>query len=210
MLNLPIVMFHYLLSVSLIFFAQTAELSISSPQTGQVLRGQVEITGNLDVSNFSSAELAFTYTLPEGGGSNPADNWFTIQTFSRPVKGSAIATWNTSAVTDGDYTLRLRVLFQDGTSQDVSVSNLKVRNDVSLPTDTPTVTVTITPSEISPTPTSTRLPDETILSFPSPIPLLTNPASLTVPSLYSTFGCGALIAFVLIIVFFLLLRVHRN
>ena len=207
MLNLPIVMFQYLLSFSLILFAQTAELSILSPQTGQILRGQVEITGNLDLPNFSSAELAFGYSA-----SDPADRsaWFIIQTFPQPVKGSAIAVWDTSALTDGDYTLRLRVFFQDGTSQDILISDLKVRNDVPLPTATPTVTSTATPLITTPLPTSTRLPDATTLIFPSPVPLPANPASLTVPSLYSTFGRGALIVFVLFVIFSLLLRLRRN
>ncbi|NOT06339.1 MAG: hypothetical protein HOP27_17240 [Anaerolineales bacterium] len=205
MLNLPIVMFQYLLSFSLILFAQTAELSISSPQTGQILRGQVEITGNLDIPNFSSAELAFGYSA-----TNPASNWFTIQTFPQPVKGPAIAVWDTSRLTDGDYILRLRVFFQDGTSQDVLVSDLKIRNDVPLPTNTPTATPTATPLITTPLPTSTRLPDATTLTFPSPMPLPSNPASLTVPSLYSTFGRGALIVFVLFGIFSLLLRLRRN
>ena len=207
MLNLPIVMFQYLLSFSLILFAQTAELSISSPQAGQILRGQVEITGNLDLPNFSSAELAFGYSA-----SDPADRsaWFIIQTFPQPVKGSAIAVWDTSALTDGDYTLRLRVFFQDGTSQDILISDLKVRNDVPLPTNTPTATQTATPLITTPLPTSTRLPDATTLTFSSPVPLPANPASLTVPSLYSTFGRGALIVFVLFVIFSLLLRLRRN
>lgn len=207
MLNLPIVMFQYLLSFSLILFAQTAELSISSPQAGQILRGQVEITGNLDLPNYSSAELAFGYSA-----SDPADRsaWFIIQTFPQPVKGSAIAVWDTSALTDGDYTLRLRVFFQDGTSQDILISDLKVRNDVPLPTNTPTATQTATPLITTPLPTSTRLPDATTLTFPSPVPLPVNPASLTVPSLYSTFGRGALIVFVLFVIFSLLLRLRRN
>ena len=82
MLNLPIAMFNHLL-ISLVFFlAQTANISIASPQPGDILRGQVEIVGNMDVPNFASAELAFSYA------SNPADSWFTIQTFSQPVSRS--------------------------------------------------------------------------------------------------------------------------
>ena len=203
MLNLPIVMFQYLLSFSLILFAQTAELSILSPQTGQILRGQVEITGNLDLPNFSSAELAFGYSA-----SDPADRsaWFIIQTFPQPVKGSAIAVWDTSALTDGDYTLRLRVFFQDGTSQDILISDLKVRNDVPLPTATPTATQTATPLITTPLPTSTRLPDATTLTFPSPMPLPSNPASVPTFSIYSTFARGVLLVMVLFFVFGIFLR----
>ena len=209
MLNLPIVMFHYLLAFSLIFFAQTAEPSILAPHTGQTLRGQVLITGNLDVINFSWAELAFAYSASDAAQSLA---WFVLQTFSPPVKDSTIAVWDTTLLTDGDYTLRLRVNFLDGTLRDILVSDLKIRNDVPLPTEThtATATLTLTPDILIPTSTPTRLPEVTTPIFPSPIPLPTNPASLTVPALYSTFGRGALIAFVLFVLFSLLLRLRRN
>jgi hypothetical protein len=209
MLNLPIVMFNYMLAFSLILFAQTAEISISTPKAGQVLRGQVQIAGNLDVPNFTSAELAFAYSASDAAQTFA---WFAIQTFSQPVKDSAIAVWDTTLLTDGDYTLRLRVIFLDGTSRDILVSGLKIRNDVPLPTETPTATatLTLTPDILIPTLTPTRLAEVTTSIFPSPLPLPTNPASLTVPGLYSTFGRGALIAFVLFVLFSLLLRLRRN
>ena len=134
MLNLPIAMFNQLL-ISLVFLVQSANALIVSPQPGDVLRGQVEIVGEMNIPNFASAELAFSYA------SNPADRftWFTIQTFSQPVQ-SPIATWDTTKLTDGDYILLLRVLLQDGSSQDVVVSDLKIRNDTPLPTASPTAT----------------------------------------------------------------------
>lgn len=211
MLKLSIVMFHYLLAFSLILFAQTAEISISTPQAGQILRGQVPITGNLDVPNFSSAELAFAYSALDA-----AQTWFTIQTFSQPVKDSAIAVWDTTLLTDGDYTLRLRVYYLDGTSQDILISDLKIRNDVPLPSATPTATaaLTLTPNVLTPTSTPTLVPTLTpevsATPYPSPIPLPTNPAALSVPALYITFGRGALIAFVLFPLFSLLFRLRRN
>ncbi|MBK8419669.1 MAG: hypothetical protein IPL17_12695 [Anaerolineales bacterium] len=52
--------------------------------------------------------------------------------------------WDTTLLTDGDYTLRLRVYFQDGASQDILIQDLKLRNDVPLPTETPTATATLT------------------------------------------------------------------
>lgn len=205
MLNLPIVMIQIFLSLFLVLFTQTAELSITSPQEGQILRGKVEIAGNLDIPNFSSAELAFAYV-------NSADNWFTIQTFFQPIKDAVLATWDTSPITDADYTLRLRVFLQDGSFQDVFISNLKVRNDMPTPTTVPTITPTATstlPATITP-PAPTDQPAPPATAFPSPLPLPANPASVTTFSIYSTFARGGLVVLVLFIVFSLLLRIRKN
>jgi len=202
MLNLPIAMFNYLLSIFLFLFAQTPGAAVTSPQTGQILRGKVDITGNLDIPNFSSAELDFAYA------SDSANTWFTIQTFSQPIKDAVLAVWDTTVLTDGDYTLRLRVFLQDGSFQDVLVSNIKIANDVLLPTDTPTAT--LIPTATIPPPTATRMPDAVINAFPSPTPLTGNPASVTTTSIYSTFTQGGLIVLVLFVLFSLILRLRKN
>jgi hypothetical protein len=212
MLNLPIAMFNHLLISLVLFFAQTANISIVSPQPGDTLRGQVEIVGNMDVPNFSSAELAFSYA------SNPADRfaWFTIQTFPQPVTVPTIATWDTTTLTDGDYVLHLRVFLQDGSSQDVVVSDLKIRNDTPLTEDAPTATessdsITINPLPISsPVGTVTVQPDPALPTFPSPTPLPVNPASVTSPAIYFNFARGALITLVLFAFFSLILRLRKN
>jgi len=202
MLNLPIAMFKHLLIPLILFLAQTADISITSPQPGDTLRGQVDIVGNMDIPNFASAELAFSYA------SNPTDSWFTIQTFSQPVKDPAVATWDTTLLTDGDYILHLRVILQDGSSQDVVVSGLKIRNDVPLPTVSPTATL---PSQIStPLPTLTLQPATALPIFPSPTSLPANPASVASPSIYSNFARGALITLVLFAFFSLIFRLRKN
>jgi hypothetical protein len=188
----------------LVLLAQTTNISISSPQSGDILRGQVEIVGNMDVPNFASAELAFSYV------SNPADSWFTIQTFPQPVQNNpTFAVWDTTTLTDGDYILHLRVFLQDGSTQDVVVSDLKIRNDTPPPTALPTTTessgfITINPTATLP-PAATALP-----SFPSPTPLPANPASVTSTSIYSNFAQGALITLVLFAFFSLILRLRKN
>jgi len=200
MLNLSIAMFKHFISL-IVFLAQSANILIVSPQSGDVLRGQVEITGNMDIPNFASAELAFSYA-------DSTESWFTIQTFSQPVKDSVIAVWDTTTVTDGDYTLHLRVILQDGSSQDVVVSDLKIRNDTPLPTETPTATL---PSQFStPLPTSTVPPEPALPTFPSPTPLPVNPASVTRFSIYLNFARGALITLVLFAFFSLILRLRKN
>ena len=203
MLNLPIAMLKLPVIFSLIWLMQSTNISITSPISGDVIRGQVPITGNMDVPNFASAELAFSYA------SHPADSWFTIQTFPQSVKDSTLATWDTTALTDGDYILHLRVILQDGSSQDVVASDMKVRNDSPPLTETPTATESAS-SVVNPLYTPTVQPDTPLPSFPSSTPLPINPASVTSSSIYSNFERGALMAFVFFIVFFLLLRLRKD
>lgn len=206
MLDLPIAMFRSVLILALVFFAQTADIAIIFPISGDTLRGQVEIAGNLDVPNFASAELAFSYA------SNPADSWFVIQTFPQPPQGPVIAIWDTTSLTDGDYTLHLRVFFQDGSSQDVVVTDLKIRNDV-LPTSTPSPTATESFGDITiKTPPTQTLPplDTPLPTFASPTAMPANPASVTSASIFSFFGHGALIVLILFMFFSLILRLRKN
>src|SRR5512146_3312345 len=102
--------------VLLLIAAQTgAPVTITSPAAGEVLRGQVTVTGNLDLPRFASAPLDFAYAPP------PTDRWFTIRAFSGPIVNSSMTVWDTTLITDGDYILRLRVDFEDGTFQEVTV-----------------------------------------------------------------------------------------
>lgn len=204
MLNLPIAMLEVFLLLTLLF--QNPGVTLTSPQSGDVLRGQVEIFGQMDVPNFSSAELSFSFSA-----SDSADAWFTIQTFPQPKTDSLLAVWDTTSVTDGDYTLHLRVYFQDGTSQDAAITDLKIRNDVVLPTETPMEAFQVStpliaqPQAVTPLP----LPTQT-LAFVQPTPLPQNPASLDKDSVYSTFGRGALIALVAFVLISILLRLRKN
>ena len=189
----------------LLFLIQDSPAGISAPQSGDVIRGQVEIAGNMTVPNFSSAALEFKYA------SDSADNWFTIQTFPQPVADSALAVWDTTALTDGDYDLRLRIFLIDGTFQDVIIADLKIRNDTPEPTE---IVLTETPlpqfNAATPFPALSQLTSTAIITFPSSTPLPANPASVTTTSIYSTFSRGALIVLILFIFFSLILRLRKT
>jgi len=192
-----------LLFAFMLFWVQDSPTAITSPQAGQELRGKVQIVGNMTVLNFGSAELAFKYAA-----SDSADNWFTIQTFSQPVTDPALAAWDTTSLTDGDYTLRLRVFLVDGTFQDAVVSDLRIRNDtpVILPTET-----SFPQFEAVTAPAALTEPSATAeIIFPTSTPLPANPASITSSSIYSTFARGAWIVLVLFIFFALILRLRKN
>ena len=208
MLNLYVQLMKLRLLISLVLLmiaAQTAPLAITSPLAGDVLRGQVTITGTTDVDNFLSAQLDFAYA------SNPDGNWFTLQAFSQPVQNSALATWDSTAISDGDYILRLRVNLNDGTSQEVTVP-IKIQNDVPLPT--PTVVITSTPDSttidiptpflLAASPTPTEVPRPTPTAFP------TNSVSLNQNAIYSSLGRGALVIIGLFIFAGLIIRFRRS
>jgi hypothetical protein len=168
------------------------------------LRGQVTVTGNLDLPSFASARLDFAYAP------NPTDTWFTIQAFSGPVVNSSLTVWDTTLITDGDYILRLRVDFEDGTFQEVNVP-VKVGNDL-LPTATP-LPATPTPQEVDvlvPTPfLLAASPTPTEMPRPTPTALPANPASLRQSEIYASLGRGALAIFGLFALAGIILRLRR-
>src|SRR5258706_5487457 len=130
--------------VLLMLAAQTTPpIAISSPLAGDVLRGQVTITGTTDIPNFLSAQLDFSYASnPQSPDALSGDgNWFTLQALSQPVLDSTLATWDTTTISDGDYILRLHVNLSDGTSQEVTVQ-IQNRHDSPIPQLTKTATST--------------------------------------------------------------------
>ena len=193
-----------LLLVLCLLAAQDAPpVAITSPVPDELLRGQVTITGRLDVPGFVSAQLDFAYA------SNPTDTWFNIQSFSQPLTDATLAVWDTTSITDGDYVLRLRVNLADGTLQEVTVP-IKIGNDV-LPTATPEPTSTLeaetvlipTPFLLAASPTPTDLPR------PTPTALPTNSASIGQNAVYASVGRGALVILGLFALAGLLIRARR-
>jgi hypothetical protein len=204
MLKSSIAMLKAFLFLTLLF--QNQAVTLTSPQPGDVLRGQVEIFGNMDVPNFSSAELSFSFS-----GSDPAESWFIIQTFPQPRLESPVAVWDTSSVTDGDYVLHLRVFLLDGSIQDATISDLKIRNEVILPTETPTEVFDIsTPfTSVEDVTAVPVLPTQT-LSFTQPTSRPSNPASLNRGEITSTFTRGALVTLLSFGLIWMILRLRKN
>ena len=196
--------------VLLLIAAQTnPPLAITSPLAGDVLRGEITITGTTDIENFLSAQLDFTYA------SNPAGNWFTLQTVSQPVlpAGSALAIWNTASISDGDYILRLRVNLVDGTFQEVTVP-IKIQNDTPFSTSTPELVATSTPDSVTiqiPTPfLLAASPTPTEVPRPTPTALPANPVSLHQNEILISLGRGALVIIGIFIFAGLIIRVRRS
>jgi hypothetical protein len=178
-------------------------IAITSPGPDEVLRGQVTVTGKVDVPSFVSTQLDFAYA------SNPTNTWFNIQRFSQPLTDSTLATWDTTSITDGDYVLRLRVNFEDGTSQEVTVP-VKIGNGL-LPTATPEPTSTPEPDTVLiPTPfLLAASPTPSDVPLPTPTPLPSNPVSLGQNQIYASLARGALVILGLFALAGIIIRVRR-
>ena len=181
-------------------------IAIASPKAGDILHGQVTITGSTDVTNFLSAQLDFAYA------SNLAENWFVLKTVSEPASDSALALWDTTSITDGDYVLRLQVFLSDGTSQEATVP-IRIQNDTPIPTATPIPTVTPeevfsiqipTPFLLAASPTPTEVPRPTPTSLPP------NPVSLNRTEIYASLSRGALVITGLFLVAGILVYMRRS
>jgi hypothetical protein len=210
MLNLFVrLMKRYLVFLPFLLFLlaaqETPPVAISMPAPGEVVRGELEIVGSTDLPGFISAQLDFSYA------SDPMTTvtWFPIQSISQSVFDAPLYTWDTTAITDGDYILRLRVFSSDGSSQEVTVP-VTIQNDaVSTPTPEPTstpeeVTVLVpTPFLLAASPTPTEIPR------PTPTPLPANPVSLGPNSILVSLGRGALVILGMFALAGLLLRIRR-
>jgi hypothetical protein len=181
----------------------TTPVAITSPGPNEILRGQVQITGKVDTPSFVSIQLDFAYAP------NPTNTWFNIQTFSELPTDSTLTTWDTTSITDGDYVLRLKVNFEDGSSQEATVP-VKVGNDF-VPTPTPKPTSTPqedtvlipTPFLLAASPTPTEVPRATPTALPP------NPVSLGQNQIYTSLERGALVILGLFALAGIIVRVRR-
>jgi len=181
------------------------QLTISSPFEKEYIQGVVTISGSVTILGFSSYELSFAYE------NDTTQTWFELTSSTLPVFEGELGTWDTTTLTDGDYNLRLQVFLLDGTTQEIVVNDLRVRNYTPIPTATPTATSTPVVQFVAPTAQlilpvlATATP-----SLPTPTPFPPNPASLSESSISSALGRGAAAALLLFVVFGLLLRLRRE
>lgn len=181
-------------------------IAITSPRPGDVLLGEISIMGSTDMPDFASAQLDFKYA------SDPAGTWFFLQSLSQPARETPLYLWNTTAVTDGEYILRLLVTLTDGTTQEVTVP-IAIQNEapVATPTAVPTATLEFsigvqipTPFLLAASPTPTEVPR------PTPTPLPANPAALTQAEITASFRRGAFVIAGLFVFAGMLLRLRRT
>jgi hypothetical protein len=176
---------------------------ITSPGPDQVLQGQVAVTGTTDLPNFASAELDFSYAT------DVTNTRFLIEAMGEPIDNGLLATWDTTAISDNDYLLVLRVNLADGTFQDVTIT-VKVRNYTALPTPTATISPT-EPAFKIPTPILLApIPTPTLAPLPTPTLLPPNPAAANANEIYNGFWRGGLIALLVFLIFGIMIRLRRS
>ncbi len=151
---------------------QGVQANISDPQQNATVRGLVVIKGTATITDFQFYKVEF------GRGASPSD-WHVIgSTRPTPVIDGVLAQWDTTALPDGVYTLRLTVVRMDGNYQEYPVQGIIVANK--RPTETPTPspapdkarTPTATPG---PTMTLAILQPTEALAQPSPTPTPVRP-----------------------------------
>lgn len=179
--------------------------AILSPTQGQALQGSVPIVGNTSLEGFKSAELTFSYS------NDPTNTWFLIGQTEETTSAGKIADWDTTTLTDGNYTLRLTITKQDGSQSVVIVPGLRIRNYSPIETATPTPplpSATSAPGD-TPAPTATPLPSPTLIPLTS-TPLPPNPVQLLPRDLGMSLSQGMLVVFVAFAVFGIFLALRRR
>ncbi len=153
---------------------------IVAPSAGSTVRGQVVVGGTASHPDF------WKYEIRVAPGQNPNlsdDQWYRVVVREQPVIGGQLAVWDTTVLPDGPYTVRLRVVRNDGNWQNFDVLPLYVSNQV-VPTSTPLPPTPAPPSPTAP-PTATPVlePSPTIdLNTPTPLVSLTpNPVATLTP-----------------------------
>jgi hypothetical protein len=144
---------------------------VLSPQPGQPILGSISIEAELAAEGVESVEISFAYS------EDPTGTWFLITEIAGPPSDHKLVDWETSRLTDGDYTLRLIALLEDGRELTSIVPGLRLRNYTPVETATPTATLTPAPDSTH-TPFPTIIPTLTSIPY-TPTALPANPALLT-------------------------------
>jgi hypothetical protein len=168
-----------------------AQPQLTLPTGGEAVQGQVTISGVTGVPGFFYAEISFAYP------GDPTGTWFLIAESFTPEQSGPLATWDTFAITDGTYDVRLVITLIDGREMESILRGLRVRNysQIETVTPTPSLTPTTTPTvdrtqAFVPSETPTLTP--TVSPPPSTVtPLPPNPAEITPPQFGDTLLRGA-------------------
>jgi len=165
--------------------AQDAVAEILSPRTGEAIRGAVTVLGTATAPNFER------YKIEYASQQTDAVVWVLIGEVTQQVSDGPLAQWDTAALDDGLYQIRLRLILRDGAVVQTVVTGLIVQNNVptplpvatlvadASPTILPTDGATLTPVVVQPptdAPRATDLPTETPLPTAVVLSADSNPA----------------------------------
>jgi 1A family penicillin-binding protein len=121
------------------------QVKINAPPDGDTVSGGFQVWGTADVPNFSNFVVEMA---PRGPGSNGNGGWFRVGAGDKPIVNWLLATVDSRASPDGQYTLRLTV-FDKGGNQSRDHVQINVNNHPA-PTPQPKPTPTNPPHAFGP------------------------------------------------------------
>lgn len=152
---------------------QTNAAVITSPTEGQLLQGNVTITGSASHHNFDRYELAY------GPEPNPNDSWQGFGGNNQQVTDGQLGIWNTRVVADGTYTIRLRVIRKDSNYDEAFVRSVKISNQQPIGTPTFAVPPPTFGPEVTSAPVGTIMVEQPPTSMPTSSSNAANAPSVT-------------------------------
>ena len=150
-------------------------IGLTDPVPGAPVQGLVQISGFIDVEEWERYDLEFAFTQQ--------NVWFPISIRQSALEGNILGEWDTSSITDGDYDLRFTVFLADGTSLEILVEGVRVRNYSMIETSTPAPTSVDIQQTYTPTPENTQTPASEATN--TPISSIPNPAEFSSPRRHS-------------------------
>ena len=181
-----------------------APAQILAPLPGNALQGSVSVLVTAQMDGFQKVELFFGYTGDLTG------TRFPLAASDVALVEQVIITWDTTLISDGDYTLYLVVSGSDGKSASSQVEGLRVRNYSPVETATPTpVTPTLSSLPGAPTDTPILFMSTITPIPPTATPLPPNPAQINADQAVSSLANGGLAALGFLALLGLYVRFHR-
>jgi hypothetical protein len=94
------------------------QIMISSPKPGEEIKGKVDVKGTVNIPNFGF----YKYEVALRG----SDTWATILAGTTVVINDKLGQWDTTALTPGDYQLRVVITDNKGTSLSPCIIPIRV------------------------------------------------------------------------------------
>lgn len=132
---------------------------VTSPAPGSTITGDVPVLGTASIEPFQKYELHFKLE-PSGD-----DAYIYFDGGTSPIIGGQLGVWHAAGLTPGTYTLRLRVVKQDGNYAEFYTPNLVVNGGAGA---APPGDETPSPTPTSGEPTPTPIPTATFTPAPQP------------------------------------------
>jgi hypothetical protein len=134
-------------------YQQCTQVEITSPRPEAELRGIVTIEGSASIGNFQFYKVEYSTA-------DQPDFWRAVsQTYNQPILNGVLDRWNTPALPDGEYNLKLTAV--DVRGQEACryfVRNLTIANTQPTATLTPEAPPTLPGPTVTATPHATATP----------------------------------------------------